>query len=174
MIQGRQRSKAPYQSMEVLLCCSQEVQIMPFILLLDLIYRHLSEAQTATFIDALEGLQLDDLILICADSSSEVADDFLHQATYSLRRELLALNMLKPLQANNFKFLWVVDFPLIEAEEAEGKDGGKAVKLQSAHHPFTAPQPDDVDLLKSKPLEVRGQHYDLVSNLLDVCVGICC
>lgn len=53
-------------------------------------------------------------------------------------------------------FLWVVDFPLFE----EGDDGS----LQSAHHPFTQPHPEDLHLLDSDPLKVRGLHYDLVLN----------
>ena len=54
-------------------------------------------------------------------------------------------------------FLWVVDFPLfLPAEKGTG--------LQSAHHPFTAPHPDDAHLLTTSPLDVRGLHYDLVLN----------
>lgn len=67
------------------------------------------------------------------------------------------------LEANGFKvreenhqFLWVVDFPLFE----EGDDGS----LQSAHHPFTQPHPDDMHLLDTEPLKVRGLHYDFVLN----------
>lgn len=54
------------------------------------------------------------------------------------------------------RFLWVVDFPLFE----EGENGS----LLSAHHPFTQPHPDDIHLLSTDPLRVRGLHYDLVLN----------
>jgi aspartyl-tRNA synthetase len=54
------------------------------------------------------------------------------------------------------KFLWVVDFPLFEEDE-----NGKPTPV---HHPFTAPHPDDVDLLESEPLKVRSRAYDLVLN----------
>lgn len=63
------------------------------------------------------------------------------------------------LRSNSKNFLWVVDFPLfLPSEEL---DGGP---LQSAHHPFTAPHPEDEHLLRSSPLDVRGLHYDLVLN----------
>lgn len=51
--------------------------------------------------------------------------------------------------------LWVVDFPLF----IEGENG-----LETCHHPFTAPQPDDMHLLDSEPLKVRSLAYDLVMN----------
>ncbi|XP_050518649.1 aspartate--tRNA ligase, mitochondrial [Diabrotica virgifera virgifera] len=60
-------------------------------------------------------------------------------------------------------FLWVVDFPLFEISE-EGT-------LKSAHHPFTAPHPDDLSLLKSDPLKVRAIAYDLVLNGNEVAGG---
>lgn len=57
-----------------------------------------------------------------------------------------------------FSFLWVVDFPLfLPKEENPGE-------LESAHHPFTAPHPDDIHLLYTEPEKVRSQHYDLVLN----------
>ncbi|TSM20234.1 Aspartate--tRNA ligase, mitochondrial [Bagarius yarrelli] len=57
-----------------------------------------------------------------------------------------------------FHFLWVVDFPLFLPKENEPE------QLESAHHPFTAPMPDDANLLYTQPHKVRGQHYDLVLN----------
>ncbi|XP_078296936.1 aspartate--tRNA ligase, mitochondrial isoform X2 [Panthera onca] len=57
-----------------------------------------------------------------------------------------------------FSFLWVVDFPLfLPKEENPGE-------LESAHHPFTAPHPNDIHLLHTEPKQVRSQHYDLVLN----------
>jgi len=55
------------------------------------------------------------------------------------------------------KFLWVVDFPLFDYSEEEKR-------LVSVNHPFTAPNPDDLALLDSKPLEARALAYDLVLN----------
>ncbi|XP_076151343.1 aspartate--tRNA ligase, mitochondrial [Alosa pseudoharengus] len=57
-----------------------------------------------------------------------------------------------------FHFLWVVDFPLFLLKEDHPE------QLESAHHPFTAPVPEDTHLLYSEPHKVRGQHYDLVLN----------
>lgn len=57
-----------------------------------------------------------------------------------------------------FHFLWVVDFPLFLPKEDELEE------LESAHHPFTAPLPEDTQLLFTEPHKVRGQHYDLVLN----------
>nr|XP_033772902.1 aspartate--tRNA ligase, mitochondrial isoform X3 [Geotrypetes seraphini] len=57
-----------------------------------------------------------------------------------------------------FHFLWVVDFPLFLPREDNWEE------LESAHHPFTAPHPDDTGLLYIEPRKVRGQHYDLVLN----------
>uniref|UniRef100_A0A3Q2NNQ2 Aspartyl-tRNA synthetase 2, mitochondrial n=1 Tax=Fundulus heteroclitus TaxID=8078 RepID=A0A3Q2NNQ2_FUNHE len=58
----------------------------------------------------------------------------------------------------SFNFLWVVDFPLFLPKEDNPDE------LESAHHPFTAPRPEDVELLFTEPHKVRGQHYDLVLN----------
>ncbi|XP_026692423.2 aspartate--tRNA ligase, mitochondrial [Ciona intestinalis] len=55
------------------------------------------------------------------------------------------------------QFLWVVDFPLFEADPDTGG-------LCTVHHPFTSPHPDDVHLLEDDPLKVRSQAYDLVLN----------
>lgn len=56
-----------------------------------------------------------------------------------------------------FDFLWVVDFPLLSFD--------KEMNLwYSSHHPFTAPVAEDIPLLKDDPKRVRGQHYDIVVN----------
>ncbi|MED6280416.1 aspartyl-tRNA synthetase 2, mitochondrial [Characodon lateralis] len=57
-----------------------------------------------------------------------------------------------------FNFLWIVDFPLFLPKE------DKPEELESAHHPFTAPRPEDMELLFKEPNKVCGQHYDLVLN----------
>lgn len=57
-----------------------------------------------------------------------------------------------------FHFLWVVDFPLFLPKE------DAPMQLEAAHHPFTAPHPEDTALLYTEPHRVRGQHYDLVLN----------
>ncbi len=59
--------------------------------------------------------------------------------------------------SDQFNFLWVVDFPLMTYEEEHGR-------YVASHHPFTAPVAEDMELLDSDPKKVRGQHYDLVLN----------
>ncbi len=56
-----------------------------------------------------------------------------------------------------FDFLWVVDFPLLSYDKEMNR-------WYSSHHPFTAPVEEDVPFLKQDPKKVRGQHYDIVVN----------
>jgi aspartyl-tRNA synthetase len=56
-----------------------------------------------------------------------------------------------------FDFLWVVDFPLLSFDKEQNR-------WYSSHHPFTAPVAEDIPLLDSEPKKVRGQHYDIVVN----------
>lgn len=64
-----------------------------------------------------------------------------------------------PIRSNtDYKFLWVYDFPMFSINEAG--------QLESTHHPFTAPHPDDLDVLYSTKdyTKIRSQAYDLVLN----------
>ncbi len=58
---------------------------------------------------------------------------------------------------HRFDFLWVVDFPLLSFDKEMNR-------WYSSHHPFTAPVEEDIPLLKEDPKKVRGQHYDIVVN----------
>ncbi|HVF39965.1 MAG TPA: aspartate--tRNA ligase [Gemmatimonadaceae bacterium] len=58
---------------------------------------------------------------------------------------------------NRFELLWVTDFPLFGSDPATGS-------LAAVHHPFTAPNPDDVHLLDTEPRRVRALAYDVVMN----------
>ena len=62
---------------------------------------------------------------------------------------------------NNYKCLWVVDFPLLEKDEELNRFFAK-------HHPFTSPKPEDIALLDSNPGAVRANAYDLVINGVEV------
>ena len=62
---------------------------------------------------------------------------------------------------DDWKFLWVVDFPLMSYDEAENR-------YVATHHPFTSPVAEDVALLDSDPKKVRGQHYDVVLNGMEL------
>jgi len=59
--------------------------------------------------------------------------------------------------ADRFDFLWVVDFPLLSFDKEQNR-------WYSTHHPFTAPVAEDISLLNTDPRKVRGQHYDIVVN----------
>ncbi len=65
------------------------------------------------------------------------------------------------LRPDDWKFLWVVDFPLMSHDEAENR-------YVATHHPFTAPVPEDAAFLDSDPKRVRGQHYDVVLNGMEL------
>ncbi len=58
---------------------------------------------------------------------------------------------------HGYKALWVVDFPMFEFDEKEGRN-------YALHHPFTAPHPDDIDKLDFDPENVRSRAYDFVLN----------
>ena len=65
------------------------------------------------------------------------------------------------LRPDDWKFLWVVDFPLMIYDE-------ESKSYVATHHPFTAPVPEDAALLDSNPKAVRGQHYDVVLNGMEL------
>ncbi len=65
------------------------------------------------------------------------------------------------IRPDDWKFLWVIDFPLMSHDEAENR-------YVATHHPFTAPVPEDAAFLDSDPKKVRGQHYDVVLNGMEL------
>ena len=91
-----------------------------------------------------------DLLLFVADKEKVVSQSLAH-----LRTHLGHKNNL--INAEEFNFVWIVDFPLFEYNE----DAKRYVAL---HHPFTSPRSEDIPLLEEKPLEVRARAYDLVLN----------
>ena len=74
-----------------------------------------------------------------------------------LREEIGARLGLVSRGDGKFDFCWVVDFPLLEYDEAEKR-------FQALHHPFTAPVPEDASLFDSDPGAIRSQAYDMVVN----------
>jgi aspartyl-tRNA synthetase len=75
--------------------------------------------------------------------------------------QLLVKRGKMTIRHDDWKFLWVVEFPLMTYDE-------EAKRYLATHHPFTAPVPEDLHLLDSDPAKVRGQHYDLVLNGMEL------
>lgn len=95
-------------------------------------------------------METGDLVFFVADQS-KIANDALGH----LRNHLAG--KLKLIDENEFRFLWVTHFPMMEYDETEKR-------YQAMHHPFTAPLEEDYGLLKENPLAVRSRAYDLVLN----------
>ncbi len=91
-----------------------------------------------------------DLILICADKDKVVFD-----ALGALRCELA--KRLELTKADEFNFLWVTEFPMLEWDEEENR-------YVAVHHPFTSPMDEDIPLLDTDPGKVRAKAYDMVLN----------
>ncbi|EGQ4028349.1 aspartate--tRNA ligase [Staphylococcus pseudintermedius] len=103
-----------------------------------------------TKLQALTGAKAGDLVLFVADSKDVVA-----QSLGALRNKLgKERGLIDPEQYN---FLWVTDWPLLEYDE-------EARRYVAAHHPFTSPKVEDIDLLETAPEQAQAQAYDLVLN----------
>ncbi len=95
-------------------------------------------------------VEKDDLILFAAGPESVV-----NQGLDHLRRHIAKEQGL--MDPFHLKFLWVEEFPLFSYNDKEHR-------MQSEHHPFTAPHPDDIHLIDSDPFKVRAVAYDVVLN----------
>ncbi len=95
-----------------------------------------------------------DLIFMVADQPARA-----NQGLDHLRRRVARERQL--IAAKHYEFLWVTDFPLFSWNADEKR-------LDSEHHPFTSPHPDDIHLLDTEPLKVRSSGYDLVLNGYEV------
>lgn len=113
------------------------------------ITKFFSDEEIAAMGQALDA-QPGDLILFGADSVSTV-----HQVLAELRLELA--RRLDLIQEGTYNFLWITEFPLVEYDKNEKR-------FTALHHPFTAPNEDQVDLLESDPGKVTSRAYDLVLN----------
>ncbi len=91
-----------------------------------------------------------DLLLVMSGNTNKVRAQL-----SALRMEIAErLGLRKP---EEFAPLWVVDFPLLEWDE-------ETERYHAMHHPFTSPKPEDMELIATKPGEVRANAYDLVLN----------
>lgn len=108
------------------------------------------DEQKQAQIMAAMGAEAGDLLLFVADKPSVVA-----ASLDALRRQLAKeLDLINP---NQFNFLWVVDWPLLEYDEDEGR-------YTAMHHPFTMPKQSDLDKLATEPEKVQAEAYDIVLN----------
>jgi len=100
----------------------------------------------------LEGLRATegDLLLALAGSNAVTSP-----ALHAVRSGVIRMSRL-PI-ATEHAFCWIVDFPLFERDPESGEH-------VPAHHPFTAPHPDDRDKLETNPASCRALHYDVVYN----------
>lgn len=98
-----------------------------------------------------------DLLLFVADQPEIVANSL-----GNLRLKIAKEMDIIP--ENDYKFTWVVDFPLLEYDEEEERYVAK-------HHPFTSPLLSDISLLDSEPEKVRANAYDLVLNGEEIAGG---
>ncbi len=98
-----------------------------------------------------------DLLLLAAGETSLVARVMGQLRLIIARRQ----NLLRP---DDFRFVWVTEFPLFEWNPDEKR-------WDSMHHPFTSPRPQDVSLLESSPDRVRARAYDLALNGSEIAGG---
>lgn len=104
------------------------------------------------------GCENGDLLLFVADKNPQIACQSLGAVRSKLGKDL---GLTKP---DDFKFVWVIDFPLFEWNEDEQK-------WDPAHHMFSAPQEKYIPTLESDPASVKGDLYDLVLNGYELASG---
>lgn len=118
------------------------------------IVKFFSDQEKAALQDTLK-IEDGDLILFAADewlAACEVLGRIRLQCA-----DLLQQKGKLTIDPNRFDFLWVIEFPLLSFDKEMNR-------WYSSHHPFTAPVEEDIPFLESDPKKVRGQHYDLVVN----------
>jgi aspartyl-tRNA synthetase len=118
------------------------------------IVKFFNDAEKAALTQKLK-IEEGDLILFAADQ-------WLNACEILGKIRLYCADILKTqgkltIDPNRFDFLWVIEFPLLGFDREQNR-------WYSSHHPFTAPVADDIPMLKTDPKKVRGQHYDIVVN----------
>ena len=111
--------------------------------------KFMTEDQMAALISAMDG-KPGDLLLFAADKNKVVWD-----VLGNLRLEIA--RQLDLLKKDDYRFLWVTEFPLLEYSEEQGR-------FVAMHHPFTMPMDEDWHLIDSDPGAVRAKAYDIVLN----------
>lgn len=111
--------------------------------------KFMTEEELSALVKAMDG-KPGDLLLFAADKDKVVFD-----VLGNLRLELA--RQLDLLKKDDFKFLWVTEFPLLEYSEEQGR-------FVAMHHPFTMPMEEDLELIDANPGAVRAKAYDIVLN----------
>ena len=111
--------------------------------------KFMTEEEMAALVSAMDG-KPGDLLLFAADKNKVVYD-----VLGNLRLELA--RQLDLLKKDDFKFLWVTEFPLLEYSEEENR-------FVAMHHPFTMPMEEDLQYIDTDPGRVRAKAYDIVLN----------
>ncbi|MBS5065862.1 MAG: aspartate--tRNA ligase [Hungatella hathewayi] len=111
--------------------------------------KFMKDEEMTALIEAMGG-KPGDLLLFAADKDKVVFD-----VLGNLRLELA--RQLDLLKKDDFKFLWVTEFPLLEYSEEQGR-------YVAMHHPFTMPMEEDWPLIDENPGAVRAKAYDIVLN----------
>ncbi|WP_295472947.1 aspartate--tRNA ligase [uncultured Subdoligranulum sp.] len=112
--------------------------------------KFLTEAEKTALYQALDA-RTGDVLLLVSDTDWVRACTALGQVRLEIGRKY---DLIDP---DKFNFLWVVDFPLFEYSEQEGR-------WMAMHHPFTMPKPEDLDKIESDPGACRALAYDIVLN----------
>jgi aspartyl-tRNA synthetase len=118
------------------------------------IVKFFSAAEKAALTQKL-GIEEGDLILFAADQWLNACEILGKIRLYCA--DLLKTQGKLTIDPAQFNFLWVIEFPLLGFDREQNR-------WYSSHHPFTAPVREDIPLLKTDPKKVRGQHYDIVVN----------
>ena len=111
--------------------------------------KFMTEEQSKNLIRAMSG-EAGDLLLFAADQNKVVWD-----VLGALRVELA--KQLELLDKNEYKFLWITEFPLLEWSEEQNR-------YTAMHHPFTMPIEEDLQYIDSEPGRVRAKAYDITLN----------
>ena len=111
--------------------------------------KFMTEEEMDALVSALDG-ENGDLLLFVSDKTKLVYD-----VLGALRLEIA--RQMDLLDKNEFRFVWVTEFPLLEWNEDENR-------FQAMHHPFTMLMEEDIDLLDTDPGKVRAKAYDIVLN----------
>ncbi len=120
------------------------------------IAKFLSEEELNGIVKTMEAFE-GDTILIVADTVKTTL-----QSLGALRLHLA--KKLDIIDNKLMNFLWVVNFPMFEYDEEEDR-------YVAAHHPFTSPLPEDIELLETNPSKARANAYDLVYNGQEIAGG---